>query len=187
MKFKISGLAYLVVALVGIYFLTKLWIPSGYIVAGHDSGLALNAGEFLKTRFFAWDDRIDFGSDNSPHFGSIILHSIDYLISILAKVPYAGSQLAVFLWIAGIFVFAFIFSYSLKEKFGKYFAFLFPVFLTFNFFIFQSIFILERAKYEIIFSTLLLLTLIFRIFLKEGVSVLKYSIIFSLALTLFNA
>lgn len=30
-------------------------------LVGYDSGLALDAGLFLKTRFFAWDDRLDFG------------------------------------------------------------------------------------------------------------------------------
>ena len=177
---------YLVVAIIGIWLLTKLWIPSGYVIAGHDSGLAINSGEFLKTRFFAWDDRIDFGSDNSPHFGSVIMHSIDYLISIIAKVPYAGNHLAVFFWISGIFIFSFIFSYSLREMFGKYFAVLFPVFLTFNFFILQSVFILERAKYELIFSTLFFLTLVLKILFKENSNILKYSIMFSLMISIFN-
>lgn len=178
--------SYLTIALIGIWLLTKLWIPEGFVVAGHDSGLAINTSEFLKTRFFAWDDRIDFGSDNSPHFGSIIMHSFDYIISLLAKVPYAGSQLAVYLWVSGIFIFSFIFSYSLRGKFGKYFVLLFPVFLTFNFYIFQSIFILERAKYELIFSTLIFLTLILKILFNEKSNVLKYSIIFSLVITIFN-
>ncbi|MFA5880528.1 MAG: hypothetical protein WC860_10250, partial [Candidatus Margulisiibacteriota bacterium] len=66
---------YVVLAIIGIWFLTKLWIPDGFIIAGHDSGLALDAVSFLKTRFFAWDDRIGFGTDNSAHFGSIVLHS----------------------------------------------------------------------------------------------------------------
>jgi len=177
---------YLITALIGIWFLTKLWVPEGFVVAGHDSGLAINTSEFLKTRLFAWDDRIDFGSDNSPHFGSIIMHFFDYIVSIFAKVPYAGSQLAVFLWISGIFIFSFIFSHSLKEKFGKYFVILFPVFLTFNFFIFQSVFILERAKYELIFSSLIFLTLVFKIFFNEKTNILKYSIIFSLMIAIFN-
>src|SRR3990167_4193903 len=96
---------YLIIALIGIWFLTKLWIPEGYVIAGHDSGLAINSREFLKTRFFAWDDRIGLGSDNSPHFGSIIMHFFDYIISVVAGVPYAGSQLAAFLWVSGIFIF----------------------------------------------------------------------------------
>lgn len=182
----LTYLLFVALALIGIWLLTKSWIPPGYAIAGHDSGLALNAGDFLKTRFFAWDDRIDFGSDNSPHFGSIIMHSFDYIISLLAKVPYAGSQLAVFFWISGIFIFSFIFSFSLKERFGKYFVLLFPIFLTFNFFIFQSIFILERAKYELIFSSLFFLTLAFKIFFNEKSNILKYSIIFSLMIAIFN-
>ena len=63
---------------------------------------------------------------------------------------------------------------------------LFPVFLTFNFFIFQSIFILERAKYELIFSTLIFLTLVLKIIFDERSNVLKYSIIFSFMITIFN-
>ncbi len=179
-------LVYLLIALVGIWFLTKLWIPVGYVIAGHDSGLALNTSSFLKTRFFAWDERISFGVDNSPHFGSIILHSIDYFLSVLAGVPYAGSQLAVFFWISTIFIFAFIFSYSLKNKLGKYFVFLFPVFLTFNFFIFQSIFILERAKYELICVILLFLTLGLAVLFDRTKSVLRSSIIFAFIFSVFN-
>ena len=179
-------LGYLIIALIVVWFLTKLWIPEGFIIAGHDSGLALNTEEFLRTRFFAWDDRIGFGSDNSPHFGSIIMHFFDYLISIFAGVSYAGSQLAVFLWMSGIFIFSFIFSYSLREKFGRYFVTLFPIFITFNFFILQSVFILERAKYELIFSTMIFLTLLLKILFNEKPNVLKYSIIFTFVITIFN-
>lgn len=178
--------AYLIISIIGIWFLTKLWIPKDFIIAGHDSGLAINSGEFLKTRFYAWDDRIDFGSDNSPHFGSIIMHSIDYALSILAGVPYAGSQFAVFFWLSGIFTFSFIFSYSLKEKFGGYFVILYPIFFVFNFFILQSVFILERAKYELIFGAMIFLTLLLKILFNGKTNILKYSIVFSLIITIFN-
>src|SRR3989339_2205251 len=95
-KELVHYLVYVAVALIGIWFLTKMWVPSGYVVAGHDSGLALDAKSFLKTRFFAWDDRIDFGVDNSPHFGSVMLHSIDYALSLFGTSSFAGNQVAVF-------------------------------------------------------------------------------------------
>lgn len=179
-------LLYIIIALIGIWFLTKLWIPQGYAIAGHDSGLALDAGGFLKTRFFAWDDRIGFGADNSPHFGSVVLHFIDYVLAIFGPSLYAGSQLAVFFWIGMLFVFSAIFSYSIKEKLGRFFPYFFPIFITFNFFIFQSIFILERAKYELICATLIFLTFALKILFDKTTSILKSSIIFSFILSIFN-
>ncbi len=177
---------YILSALIGIWFLTKLWVPEGYAIVGHDSGLALNAGNFLQTRLFAWDDRVDFGTDNSPHFGSIILHSIDYALSLISGQPYAGNQVAAFFWIVILFTFSLIFSYSLRNKLGKIFAYIFPFFMTFNFFIFQSLFILERAKYELVCVVLLFLTLGIKVLFDSRSSVLRYSIIFSLVFSVFN-
>ena len=95
MKIKKFDILYLFVGLIFIFFLVRSWLPSGYIIAGHDSGLALDAGNFLKTRFFAWDEQ-GFGSDNSAHFGSIVIHGIDYLTSLLANSSSAGNYLNVF-------------------------------------------------------------------------------------------
>jgi len=177
---------YVAVALTGIWFLTKAWMPTGYIVAGHDSGLALDTGSFLKTRFFAWDDRINFGTDNSPHFGSIMLHAIDYTLSLFGENSFAGNQIAVFFWLSMLFIFTSIFSYSLKQKLGRLVPYVFPLFLTFNFFISQSIFILERAKYELVCVILLFLTFALAILFDKAKSVLKSSIIFSFVFSVFN-
>ena len=102
MKSKIINVAYLLLAIVGIWTLVGLWMPLGYALVGHDSGLALNAKNFLLTRLYAWDNRINFGLDNSPHFGSLIMHSIDYLLSTLGGTLYSGNQVTVFFWIATI-------------------------------------------------------------------------------------
>ena len=185
MKFKITSLVYLAVALVGIYFLTKLWLPSGYIVAGHDSGLAVNAFDFVKTRFFAWDVQ-GFGRDNSAHFGSLTIHLTDYLWSVISGVASAGNQLNLFYWIAMVFVAAFIFADGLKEKLGKYFPFIFPVFLTFNFYILQSIFIIERAKYSLLVAPLLFLAISLKL-QERKFSVLLAGILSSFTLFFFNS
>lgn len=185
MKFKISSLIYLVVALVGIYFLTKLWLPSGYIVAGHDSGLAINTSNFVKTRFFAWDVQ-GFGKDNSAHFGSLTIHLTDYLWSVISGVASAGNQLTLFYWIAIVFTTAFIFADELKDRLGRYFAFIFPVFVTFNFYILQSVFMIERAKYSLLAASLLFLTVSIKL-QERKISVLLAGILSSLILFVFNS
>lgn len=176
---------YLAVGLVGIWFLTRFWLPEGFIVAGHDSGLALDARQFLATRFFAWDQQ-GFGQNNSMHFGSLILHSIDYLLSLFAGVPYAGNQLTFFFWLALIFLAAFIFSYKLKERLGRFFPFIFPPMITFNFFILQSVFMLERAKYSILIASLLILSVIF-ILRERKISLVLGVVLSSLILFVFNS
>ena len=186
MKSKIINVAYLLLAIVGIWTLVGLWMPLGYALVGHDSGLALNAKNFLLTRLYAWDNRINFGLDNSPHFGSLIMHSIDYLLSTLGGTLYSGNQVTVFFWIATIFICAFILASAVESVAGRYFKFVFPVFVTFNFYIFQSIFVLERAKYELYCVLLIFLAIAFRLLKERKKPVLKYSIIFVIFSSIFN-
>lgn len=166
MRSKIQTLAFVLMILLGIFLLTKSWLPHGTYIAGHDSGLAINTEDFLKTRLYSWSVQ-NFGQDNSPHFGSIIIHSIDFITSKLTGVSYAGNHLNLFFWISAIFIAAFYFADSLKEYLGEYFPFLFSVFITLNFFILQSIFILERAKYSIFIAGLLILTFLFKLDKKK--------------------
>lgn len=185
MKFKYLPFLYLLGSFIGIWFLTKFWLPAPYAIAGHDSGLALDTRQFLQTRFFAWNEQ-GFGQDNSPHFGSIILHSIDFLVSWLAKVPYAGNQLLLFFWIFLIFLSAFIFSYSFRKKLGVVFSFIFPILLTFNFLVIQSLFIIERAKYSQLVAALLLSTIYFKL-RERKISLFLSTAISSLILFIFNS
>lgn len=177
-------LAYVFAALIGIWFLTKLWIPTGYAIAGHDSGLAINAGDFLKSRLFAWDLQ-GFGRDNSGYFGSLVMHSVDFISSKIAGVPFAGNQLNLFFWIAAIFISGAVFARSLNNKFGVYFQYLFPVFITFNFFILQSIFIIERAKYSLLVAALLFLAIFIRM-RSSQLSVILAGISATLVFFFFN-
>lgn len=178
-------LLFVALALVGIWFLTKMWIPSGYAVAGHDSGLAVNALDFFKSRLYAWDPQ-GFGIDNSGYFGSLIMHFVDFASSKIAGVSYAGNQINMFFWISAIFTAAAIFAKSLKDRMGTYFAFLFPVFITFNFYILQSIFIIERAKYSILVAALLFLAISIKM-RDEKLSVLKAGILTSFVFLFFNS
>lgn len=176
---------YVSIFILFFWVLSNSYLNGGYVIAGHDSGLPLNTGEFLKTRFSAWDERIGFGQDNSALFGSIILHSFDYIFSYLSGQFAAGNALAITSWLTLLFISAFIFAYSFKNVFGKYFVYIFPPLITVNFYIFQSMFILERAKYEIISALLLFMTLTFKV--RNGqINILTAASLGSLIFFVFN-
>lgn len=178
-------LTYITAFVLFFWILANHWLPGEYIIAGHDSGLPLNTKEFLKTRFFAWDERIGFGQDNSALFGSIVLHSFDYLFAFLSGQTAAGNVLAVTFWLSLLFLSAFVFAISFKNVFGKYFVYLFPPLITINFYIFQSMFILERAKYELVSALLLFIALVFK--LRNGqIGILIAAILTSLMFSILN-
>lgn len=183
--FSLASALYLFAFLIIIWLLARYWLPPEFALVGHDSGLALDAKEFLQTRFYAWDQQ-GFGQDNSAHFGSLTLHSIDYISSIIAGVPYAGNYINIFFWLGTLFVTSFIFASSLKSRLGNAIPFIFPILITFNFFIFQSIFILERAKYSVFISILLFLTITIK-FLDNKFSLLVAAILSSIVLFVFNS
>lgn len=182
--FGISVL-YLVISLLLLFAFTKYLLPEGFIIAGHDSGLALDSRQFLETRLYAWDERINFGEDNSLLFGSLTLHAIDYLFSLLSGTGYAGNQLNLFFWLSVMFLAAFMFGYQLRSRLSNIFVFLFPVMMVFNFYIFQSLFILERAKYSLVAGSLIFLALLIRLFDKK-ISLTGAAILSSLVFTVFN-
>ncbi len=185
MKNKYFLLLYLIIAVIGIWFLSTSWLPRGFTLAGHDSGLALNISDFFKSRLFAWSDQ-GFGQDNSPHFGSIVTHGIDYLSAVLSRVPYSGNSVLVFFWLSLVFVSAFIFSVSFKDELGEIFSIIFPPLITVNFFIIQSLFIFERAKYSVLIACILMLLILMKLRLGK-IGVLKGVLVSSLVLFFFNS
>ena len=184
-KFLIFSILYAFLVLIGLFVLAFIWLPPGYTLAGHDSGLPLSAKQFLLTRLYSWDDRLGFGLDNSANFGSITIHFFDWLSSFIAGVPYAGNYISVFFWLGLIFFSGFVFSYQLKDVFGKPFVFILPVLLTFNFYIFQSVFMLERAKFGIFSATLISLAIFLRMQNKK-LSLIASALISSLVFSVFN-
>src|SRR3989344_6052703 len=180
-----ATLWYVLLSLVGLIFLSITFLPPGFTLAGHDSGLPLGAEAFLQSRLYTWDDRIGFGQDNSHLVGSLTLHGIDSLSALVAATPDSGNWFNLFFWLSVIYFASFIFAYQFKELFGKYFPFLFPVFITFNFYLFQSIFILERAKYSVLVGMLLFLTIVFKL-LDKKIALVKASIFSAFVFFLFN-
>ncbi|MBI2268242.1 MAG: hypothetical protein HYU80_02200 [Candidatus Blackburnbacteria bacterium] len=184
-RFLLIGILYVLVVLVALFILTLTWLPPGYTLAGHDSGLPLDAKEFLRTRLYAWDDRLGFGLDNSVNLGSLTIHFFDWLSAIIAGVPYSGNYISVFFWLSLIFVSAFFFAYQLKDIFGKTFIFILPPLATFNFYIFQSVFMLERGKFGVFSAMLILLTVYFRVQSRK-MRVFSAALISSVVFSIFN-
>lgn len=184
-RFRSAYLVYVLLGTLVLLLLSFVWVPKDSVIAGHDSGLPLNSLDFLKSRFYAWDNRTSFGVDNSPLFGSLTLHSVDYLSSLVAGTAYAGNWFNVFFWLSAIFIAASILGRELSSYLGKRFAFLFPPLVVFNFYLFQSIFILERAKYSLLVAQLLFLTIYFK-FLKEKLSLIRAAVLSALAFFVFN-
>lgn len=184
-SFFSASLLYLAIFMLLLFVFTKYLIPGGFVIAGHDSGLALESKTFLETRLYSWDERINFGEDNSLLFGSLTLHTIDYLSSLFAGTDYAGNQLNLFFWLTAMFLSALIFAYQLRALLGNVFVFIFPVLTVFNFYIFQSLFILERAKYSLVAGSLLFLAILIRLFDKK-ISLIDASILSALVFTVFN-
>ena len=176
---------YTVVLLIGLFVLCLSWLPPGYALVGHDSGLPLDSKEFLKTRLLAWDDRLGFGLDNSANFGSLTIHFFDLLSSLIAGVPYAGNFISLFFWLGLILFSGFIFAYQLKDIFGKPFVFILPVLLTFNFYIFQSVFMLERAKFGI-FSAILISLAVFLRMQDRKLPIVTSAVITAFVFSIFN-
>ena len=184
-NFLFLGILYVLGCLVGLLILTYIWLPPGFTLAGHDSGLPLDAKQFLLTRLYAWDDRLGFGLDNSAYFGSLTIHFFDFLAAFIAGTPYGGNFLSVFFWLGLIFVSAFIFAYQLKDTLGKPFVFILPILLVFNFYIFQSVFMLERAKFGIFSATLISLAMFLRM-QDRKLPIVASAIISALAFSIFN-
>lgn len=178
-------LVYSFFGLLALLFLSRFWLPAGLTLGGHDSGLPLAAKDFLTSRFFAWNKNIGLGVDNSYLFGSITLHFIDYLSALVAHVPYAGNWFNVFFWFSLLFVCAVIFAFSLRNVLGIYFAFIFPPLFIFNFYLAQSFFILERAKYSVLAGTLLFLTIVFKL-LNKKISVFLAAVLTALVFLFLN-
>ncbi len=184
-KIKSLDSLFLIVSILLLLLFSLYLLPPGYSLAGHDSGLPLNAKNFFISRLYAWDDRIGLGQDNSYLFGSLTLHGIDYLSALIAGTLDCGNWFNLFFWLSMVFLASFIFAYQFRELFGKYFPFIYPILIIFNFYLFQSIFILERAKYSILVGILLFLTIVFKLVDKK-IALLKASILSALVFFLFN-
>lgn len=184
-KIKSFDGLFLIVSILLLLLFSLYLLPPEYSLAGHDSGLPLNAKNFFISRLYAWDDRIGLGQDNSHLFGSLTLHGIDYLSALIGGTLDSGNWFNLFFWLSMVFLASFIFAYQFRELFGKYFPFIYPILITFNFYLFQSIFILERAKYSILVGILLFLTIVFKLVDKK-ISLLKASILSAFVFFLFN-
>jgi hypothetical protein len=178
-------LLYLIIGLTFLLLLSRSWLPADRLIIGHDSGLPLDSVSFFISRLSAWNPNVGFGMDNSHLFGSLTLHFVDYLSSFITGKMYAGNWFNVFFWLSSLFVAAFVLGLELKKVLGKYFVYLFPPLIVINFYIAQSLFILERAKYSVLVAILIFLTIVIKL-LQNKLGILKASALTAIVFLFFN-
>ncbi len=176
---------YLLAGFLFIVCLVRWWLPGNTLVAGHDAGLALNIHNFFINRLVAWNPNSNFGQDSSVLFGSLTLHALDWLFALVSGTQYAGNKSLIVFWLFTLFVSGFWFAKQLQKYLGWAFAYFFPILITFNFFIFQSIFIVERAKYGVVAASLLFLGILLKV-QERKISIYKGSFISALLYSIFN-
>jgi len=162
-----------------------LWLRPGQLMVGHDNVFPLEPKSFLKNRLYTWTEKQGFGQDQSLIIGTIPIHLIDAIPSLLG-LSLANTQRVVFVfWFFLIGFSVYVFASFVNSK-SRFFRLLMPVFNQFNFFILQAWFIAERTK----FSAFVAMPLVLSVFLlayREELSVLKAVALNSLILFLFNA
>ena len=162
-----------------------LWFKPGEMMVGHDNIFPLDPQSFLEGRLYTWNQNKAFGQNQSLIMGSIPIHFIDALPSLLGFSLQTTQKLVYIFWFFLIGLSAYIFASLINPK-SRFFKLFVAVFYQFNFFVLQGWWIGERTK----FSAYIALPLVLSVFLlvyQQKISILKAAILNSLILFFFNA
>lgn len=181
---KINKKVFIDLLFIFILSLTPLlWFREGMVMVGHDNVFPLNPSEFLKSRLYTWGDQ-GFGQDQTLFMGTIPIHFIDALPSLLGFSLQSTQKLVYVFWFLLIGISVYILA-SVINKESRIFKLTAVVLYQFNFFVLQGWWIGERTK----FSALIALPLVLSVFIlvyQGKIKLLKASIVNSLILFLFN-
>ncbi len=162
-----------------------LWFRPGEIMVGHDNIFPLDPQSFLEGRLYTWSQNKALGQNQSLIMGSIPIHFIDALPSLLGFSLQTTQKIVYVFWFFLIGLSVYILASLINEK-SRFFKLFVTVFYQFNFFILQGWWIGERTK----FSAYIALPLVLSVFLlvyQRKISILKAAILNSLILFFFNA
>lgn len=172
-------------------FVPFLWLSKGQLILGYDAVFPLNPTAFLLDRIYSWTSVQGFTMDQSGIQGSLIIHFIDSIPYFLGFSAEYAQKIVFSFWFFAILFSAYIFIVRI-EKAGfinsKYLRYFFPVFYTFNFYLLQGWWAIERTKFSLVVALPLILSVILPM-VKEKMSiekVLRNSVLCSLILTVFN-
>ena len=172
-------------------FVPFLWLSKGQLILGYDAVFPVNPTGFLLDRIYSWTSVQGFTMDQSGIQGSLIIHFIDSIPYFLGFSAEYAQKIVFSFWFFAILFSSYIFI-SRIEKYGfiksTYLKYLFPVFYTFNFYLLQGWWAIERTKFSLVVAVPLIFSIILPM-IKEKMSVRKvltYSAFCSLILTIFN-
>lgn len=175
------------VLLIFVLSLTPLlWLASGEIVLGHDSGFRLNPSQHLINLFYSLDPSNNFGYDWSAFKGFLITQAPEALFTAITGSLSAGQILTFILWffLIGLSMYIFINSFF-PDKAYWVFRLFGSTFYMYNFFLLQGWFIAERAKFSLIAALPLGLLILYKTITKEY-GLQKGTIFFSLTFFFLN-
>lgn len=163
-----------------------LWLRHGEVILGHDSGMRLDPMEYLKTLWYSWDPRVNFGFSVSHSKGFLISQLPEAVFVKLTGSVSLGQTMSFVFWffVIGISMYLLIKRFFPERDFWGI-RICAAVFYMYNFFLLQGWFITERAKFSL-FAALPLLFLICWDTLEKNYSILKGSILFAGVLFFLN-
>ena len=185
MKGWLSKAVFLEIFLILVLSLTPLlWFQPRETMVGHDHVFPLEPVRFFEGRLFTWIENHNFGQSQSLIMGTIPVHLIDTLPS-LVGLSLASTQKLVFIfWFFLIGLAAYLLAHTLRPK-SRFFKLWAVVFYQFNFFVLQAWFINERTKFSAYVALPLVLAVFYQVY-RQKISALKGAIVSGLILFFFN-
>jgi hypothetical protein len=175
-----------VLILVILGFTPLIWYKTGHIALGHDMGFPLDPISWFRDRVWTWNERNNFGQDQSVIMGSVILHGFEALLHLITGSVYLAQKASYVFWFMLTGMSMYIFLRNVVDHKQKRLISLFGGMLyMYNLFFLQGWFIAERNKFAILSALPLVVLLIVKV-LRDKYNFVKASVLISLIYLLFN-
>jgi hypothetical protein len=163
-----------------------LWLHSGQVIIGHDSGFRIVPWKHLIDIFYTWYKGADYGMDYSIFKGFLITLLPEAIFSSLFSDMRIWQTATMIFWFFVMGFCMYIATSILYPSKNQWFIRLYASLLyMYNFFLLQGWFIVERAKFSL-FAALPLVFVIYLKILKKEYPIFKSSIVIAFILFLLN-
>ncbi len=156
----------LVICLLGL--VPFLWLHTGQMVVGHDSGLPFNPIVHWQDRLYTWTLRYGMGMEQTFALGGFFIHGLEALLAALGFSITLGQQIAfsIYFILPGLSIYYLLTTISPDKKYrpGWLVA---AVFYMFNHYLLQGWFVAERTKFTIYIAVPLILAILLKVIQKR--------------------
>ena len=163
-----------------------LWLKSGEVVMGHDSGFRINFIPYYKSLLFAWNPSMNFGIDWQLYKGFLTTQLPEFLFTVGTGSWETGQRMTMVFWFFAVQLSMYVLVRSIRWE-NKHWLFRIgtSVFYAYNFFILQAWFIVERAKFSLYAALPISIFLLYRVFILKK-SIVKNAVLFGLLYFFFS-